>query len=153
MKLSFNMKYCHIYAIMHWGWMVSIQQVIVRLNCVIQVDSEQSQPEPFAETSLSTGKIFKDENLFSFANPMYDPNSNNVPTYKVEDVMVHVETGSSFKLRKSTLSEFWDSFKSKCNLTTILCWCSYKMYNINFYTSGVLRVPHTRRSVFGLFFT
>ncbi|XP_060880375.1 equilibrative nucleoside transporter 4 isoform X1 [Metopolophium dirhodum] len=76
------------------------------------VDSEQSQPEPFAETSLSTGKIFKDENAFSFANPMYDPNANSVPTYKVEDVMVHVETGSSFKLRKSTLSEFWDSFKS-----------------------------------------
>ncbi|XP_050058573.1 equilibrative nucleoside transporter 4 isoform X2 [Aphis gossypii] len=76
------------------------------------VDSEQSQPEPFAETSLSTGKIFKDENAFSFANPMYDPNSNSVPTYKVEDVMIHVETGSSFKLRKSTLSEFWDSFKS-----------------------------------------
>ncbi|KAL4148451.1 hypothetical protein QTP88_002691 [Uroleucon formosanum] len=76
------------------------------------VDSEQSQPEPFAETSLSTGKIFKDENAFSFANPMYDPNANSVPTYKVEDVMVHVETGNSFKLRKSTLSEFWDSFKS-----------------------------------------
>ncbi|XP_025192759.1 equilibrative nucleoside transporter 4 [Melanaphis sacchari] len=76
------------------------------------IDSEQSQPEPFAETSLSTGKIFKDENAFSFANPMYDPNANSVPTYKVEDVMVHVETGSSFKLRKSTLSEFWSSFKS-----------------------------------------
>lgn len=44
---------------------------------------------------------------------MYDPNANNVPTYKVEDVMVHVETGSSFKIRKSTLAEFWDSFKSK----------------------------------------
>lgn len=79
----------------------------------MQVDSEQSQPEPFAETSLSTGKIFKDENAFSFANPMYDPNANSVPTYKVEDVMVHVETGNSFKLRKSTLSEFWDSFKSE----------------------------------------
>lgn len=90
-----------------------IREIIIKLNFIIQVDSEQSQPEPFAETSLSTGKIFKDENLFSFANPMYDPNANNVPTYKVEDVMVHVETGSSFKLRKSTLAEFWDSFKSK----------------------------------------
>lgn len=44
---------------------------------------------------------------------MYDPNANSVPTYKVEDVMVRVETGSSFKIRKSTLSELWDSFKSK----------------------------------------
>lgn len=76
--------------------------------------TEQSQPEQFAETSLSTAeKAFKDENLFSFANPMYDPNANSVPTFKVEDVMIHVETGSAFKIRKSTMSEFWDSFKSK----------------------------------------
>jgi hypothetical protein len=66
-----------------------------------------------AETSLSTGKIFKDENLFSFANPMYDPNANSMPTFKVEDVMVHVDTGNSFKLRKSNLSGLWDAFKSK----------------------------------------
>lgn len=44
---------------------------------------------------------------------MYDPNANNAPTYKVEDVMVQVETGSSFKLRKSNLSGLWDAFKSK----------------------------------------
>lgn len=48
---------------------------------------------------------------------MYDPNSNNVPTFKVEDVMVHIETGNSLKLRKSLFSQKWDVFKSKYKKT------------------------------------
>ncbi|VVC32686.1 Equilibrative nucleoside transporter,Major facilitator superfamily domain [Cinara cedri] len=80
------------------------------------VNSEQCQPEPVAETSLSAGKLFKDENLLSFANPMYDPNTSNVPTYKVEDVMVHIETSNSFRLPKSNWSEFWTSFKNGYNM-------------------------------------
>ncbi|XP_050435902.1 equilibrative nucleoside transporter 4 isoform X2 [Adelges cooleyi] len=76
-------------------------------------NAEQNQPESlFAETSLSIGKnVFpKEDNALSFANPAYDPNAN-VPTYKVEDVMVHIET-HSFKLRKSTFSNMWTKFKN-----------------------------------------
>lgn len=78
-----------------------------------QVDTDLNQPELFAETSLSTGKCFStDDNSMSFANPMYDPDAN-FPTYKVEDVMVHIETSNSFKIRKPTIFKMWDKVKSK----------------------------------------
>lgn len=51
---------------------------------------------------------------------MYDPNvTNNVPTYKVEDVVIHIETNNSFRLRKSNWSEFWKSITSKPNSTIV----------------------------------
>ncbi|XP_050533038.1 equilibrative nucleoside transporter 4 isoform X2 [Daktulosphaira vitifoliae] len=76
------------------------------------VDPDLNQSETFAETSLSTGKIFSnDDTSLSFANPMYDPNAN-FPTYKVEDVMVHIETSNSFKIRKSTIFKMWDKVKN-----------------------------------------